>query len=189
MSFRMAVVLLGVVALPIAAQQQAGAPKGPSSVKRPSAAKIASALSAGPAEITSKATIAEIGEDGKLVTIREGTNGWLCMPDDPNTPKPDPVCADKMWQQFFQAWMSKKPPKVSQVGIAYMLMGSSDASNTDPFAMKPAAGADWVVTGPHTMVLLPDGKQLDSYPADPKSGGPFIMFKGTPYAHLMVPAH
>ena len=39
------------------------------------------------------------------------------------------------------------------------------------------------------MIVVPDAKQLDSYPADSKSGGPFVMFKGTPYAHLMVPAH
>ena len=151
--------------------------------------KIASATSAGPKNITAGATIAEIGADGKLVTLRAGTNGWLCLPDDPNTPKPDPICADKMWQQWFEAWMAKKPPMVKQVGIAYMLMGSSDASNTDPFAKQPAAGQDWVVVGAHTMVLLPDPKQLDSYPSDPKANGPFVMFKGTPYAHLMVPSH
>jgi hypothetical protein len=188
MSLRIAVLLLGVVALPVAAQQQAGAPRGPAVPKAANAVKIASAMSAAPVEISGKASVAEVGADGKLVMLREGTNGWLCLPDDPSTPKPDPICADKMWQQWFQAWMAKKPPAVTQVGIAYMLMGSSDASNTDPFATKPAAGADWVVVGPHTMVLLPDPKQLDSYPTDRKSGGPFVMFKGTPYAHLMVPS-
>jgi len=38
------------------------------------------------------------------------------------------------------------------------------------------------------MVVVPDPKQLDSYPSDPRGNGPFVMFKGTPYAHLMVPA-
>jgi hypothetical protein len=28
---------------------------------------------------------------------------------------------------------------------------------------------------------------LDAFPTDPKSGGPWVMWKGTPYAHLMVP--
>jgi hypothetical protein len=37
------------------------------------------------------------------------------------------------------------------------------------------------------MVLFPDPKILDSYPTDPKMGGPSVMWKGTPYAHLMVP--
>jgi hypothetical protein len=37
------------------------------------------------------------------------------------------------------------------------------------------------------MLLLPDPALLDSYPTDPKNGGPYVMWKGTPYAHLMVP--
>jgi hypothetical protein len=188
MRCRSSVALLFVAALPLGAQQQAGAAK-----RAPAApgvaAKIASAMSAAPKRIASDATIADVGADGKVVTLRAGTNGWMCFPDKPDTPKPDPICADKMWQQWFQAWMEKKPPMVKQVGIAYMLAGGSDASNTDPYAMKPAAGTEWVNTPAHTMVLLPDPKQLDSYSADPKSKGPFVMFKGTPYAHLMVPAH
>jgi len=195
MSLKLGVALLILAALPLGAQEQAGTAKAAPAGKRTapaagtSAAKIASAMSAAPSRIASAATIAEIGADGKIVTLRAGTNGFTCFPDDPHTPTPDPICADKMWAQWYDAWMAKKPPAIKQVGIAYMLQGAADASNTDPFAMKPAAGADWVITPAHTMVIVPDPKQLDSYPSDPKSGGPFVMFKGTPYAHLMVPAH
>jgi len=189
MSLKMGVVLLVIAALPLGAQEQAGKAKAAPAAKGNAAAKIASAMSAAPSRIASAATIAEISADGKIVTLRAGTNGFTCFPDDPHTPAPDPICADKAWGQWFEAWMAKKPPMIKQVGIAYMLMGSSDASNTDPFAMKPAAGQSWVVTPAHTMVIVPDPKQLDAYPSDPKSGGPFVMFKGTPYAHLMVPAH
>jgi hypothetical protein len=189
MSYKLALLVLIVAAGPLAAQEQAGMAKGRPSPHASAAAKIASAMSAGPKHIASAATIAEIGADGKVATLRAGTNGWTCFPDNPGTPKPDPICADKMWQQWFQAWMEKKPPMVKQVGIAYMLAGGSDASNSDPYAMKPAAGAEWINTPSHTMVLLPDPKQLDSYSSDPRSVGPFVMFKGTPYAHLMVQSH
>ena len=37
------------------------------------------------------------------------------------------------------------------------------------------------------MVLPSDPKQLDAMTDDPKSGGPWVMWKGTPYAHIMVP--
>ena len=188
MSLRLAFLIVAVAAVPAAAQQQSGAPKSPAAGSAEKAAKIASATSAAPASISAKATIADIGADGKMITLRAGTNGWVCLPDNPGTPKPDPMCADKAWQEWMQAWMAKKTPAPKQIGIAYMLAGGSDASNSDPFASKPAAGADWVNTSAHTMVLLPDPKQLDSYPSDPKSVGPFVMFKGTPYAHLMVPA-
>ena len=28
---------------------------------------------------------------------------------------------------------------------------------------------------------------LEAFPTDPDNGGPYVMWKGTPYAHLMVP--
>ena len=151
------------------------------------AAKIASARSAAPAAISANATIAEMTPDGKMTTLVKGTNGWLCLPDDPWSPGADPMCVDKVWQQWFAGYTTHKPPAVTQVGIAYMLAGGADASNTDPFAEKPAAGQNWIMTPPHTMVVLPDPKLLDSYSATPSASTPYVMWKGTPYAHLMVP--
>ena len=37
------------------------------------------------------------------------------------------------------------------------------------------------------MLLLPDARALDGLSTDPTSGEPFVMWKGTPYAHLMIP--
>ena len=54
--------------------------------------------------------------------------------------------------------------------------------------MAPTADNQWVVSPPHMMVLYQDPKMLDAYPTDPMSGGPWAMWKGTPYAHVMVPA-
>jgi hypothetical protein len=60
--------------------------------------------------------------------------------------------------------------------------------DTDPFASQPPAGAQWVTSPPHLMIF-PTGK-LDPtvFSSDPRSGGPWIMWGGTPYEHLMVPA-
>jgi hypothetical protein len=149
--------------------------------------KIASATSAAPPEIASQAQVMAADASGTMVELRPGTNGWLCMPDIPDTPGTDPMCADATWQQWLGAYMSKSTPQVSSVGIAYMLQGGSDASNTDPFATQPAQGQDWVDSGAHVMVLPPNVAMLDAFPTDPLSGGPFVMWKGTPYAHLMVP--
>jgi hypothetical protein len=99
----------------------------------------------------------------------------------------DPMCLDKTWQAWADAWSKKVQPKVEGSGIAYMLRGDKGASNTDPFATGPKADNAWVVAPPHIMVLYADLKLLDAYPTDPKSGGPWVMWKGTPYAHLMVP--
>ncbi len=83
--------------------------------------------------------------------------------------------------------MSKTEPKVSATGIGYMLRGDRGASNTDPFATSATASNQWVISPPHIMVLYQDLKLLDAYPTDPKTGGPWVMWKGTPYAHVMVP--
>jgi hypothetical protein len=149
--------------------------------------KIASATSAAPPEISSQASVMEMDANGNMVELRPGTNGWLCMPDIATTPGTDPMCADGVWQQWFGAYFAKTTPQISGVGIAYMLQGGSDASNTDPFATAPAQGQDWVDSGAHVMVIPPDVAMLDSFPTDPLAGGPFVMWKGTPYAHLMVP--
>jgi hypothetical protein len=164
---------------------------GPS--KMTDAQKIASAMSAAPATIAKGATIMDWPADpnGKPRQLRAGTNGWVCFPTSPEEFKgaavDDPMCFDKQWQGWADAWMSKKPPVVTGTGIAYMLKGDKGGSNTDPFATGPTATNQWVVSPPHIMVLYQDLKLLDAFPTDPKSGGPWVMWKGTPYAHLMVP--
>jgi type IV pilus biogenesis protein CpaD/CtpE len=45
-----------------------------------------------------------------------------------------------------------------------------------------------VVTGPHIMVLPADPKAVAAVSTDYRTGQPFQMWKGTPYAHIMVPA-
>lgn len=151
--------------------------------------KIQDAMSAAPAAIASAATIMDWPStpDGKMTQLRAGTNGWTCMPDDPGTPSDDPVCGDSASFAWYGFWMQHKPPRTTTVALAYMLQGATDASNTDPFKTKPDSGQPWVTTGPHVMVFVPDVKALRGMSSDWKSGGPYIMWAGTPYAHLMLP--
>jgi hypothetical protein len=83
--------------------------------------------------------------------------------------------------------MSKGNPPKDKMGFGYMLMGGSDASNTDPFAKTPNSADKWVDTGPHVMILN-IGDRFAGYPmtAD-NTKRPYVMFPGTPYAHLMIP--
>jgi len=79
----------------------------------------------------------------------------------------DSMCLDKEWQAWGDAWMNKKdPPKPKTVGVAYMLKGDKGASNTDPYATKPTADNQWVVSGPHIMLLPTEVSQLDAYPTE-----------------------
>ena len=179
-----------VVGLAACAKEQpkvaAAPPAGPA--KGTPEWKIQNAMSAAPTVIGSAATIMDLpGSDGKMTQLKAGTNGWTCTPDDPNTPGNDPVCADAGFMDWFGAWMQHKAPHLTAPALAYMLQGASDASNTDPFKMKPDSGQPWVITGPHIMVAVPDARSLSKFSTDWKSGGPYVMFAGTPYAHLMVP--
>jgi hypothetical protein len=89
--------------------------------------------------------------------------------------------------QWFDAFMSGTEPNITSPGVAYMLQGGSDASNTDPLAMKPPKGEEWLNTGPHIMLLVPGKVDASRYPTEPHSGEPWLMWAGTPYGHLMVP--
>lgn len=151
--------------------------------------KIQNAMSAAVPAISKDATVLDWPqkEGEELAELRKGTNDWTCLPDFPGSPGNDPICADKSGVQWFGAYLAHKEPKLTQAGIGYMLQGGSDASNTDPFATKPAAGEDWNTAPAHVMVF-PVGKLDQSlYGTDNKSGKSWIMYAGTPYEHLMIP--
>jgi hypothetical protein len=152
-------------------------------------AKIENAMSAAPAALAENATILDIELDdaGKFVVLREGSNGWFCQPDAPGTPGPDPICLDQTWLDWVYAFVAGEEPNVTVPGLAYMLQGGSDASNTDPFATEPAEGNEWMSSPPHVMLLLPEDLAESGFSSDYQTGGPWIMWAGTPYEHLMMP--
>ena len=152
-------------------------------------AKIQSAMSAAPNSIAKDARIVDYPEKAgqPLIELREGTNGWACFPDWQATPGKDPMCFDKMWIQWFEAINTATDPNINQPGIAYMLQGGSDASNTDPFAMKPKEGQAWVSTPPHIMLIVPGKLDESLFSTDHHSGEPWVMYAGTPYEHVMIP--
>jgi len=151
---------------------------------------IASAMKAAPSSVAKDATIVAMDAQG-MRTLRKGGNAFTCMPDNPGTPGPDPMCADRNAMEWISAWVGHKQPQSGKVGFMYMLAGGTDASNTDPYAKKPDGSNHWVKTGPHIMVVGGDAAFYDGYPksADPDTSQPYVMWAGTPYQHLMAPVH
>ena len=86
-----------------------------------------------------------------------------------------------------QAVAAKGDFQTDQLGTSYMLQGDAHVSNTNPFATDPKNGDVWVQEGPHLMVIVPDRKLLAGVSDDPYNGGPYVMWKDTPYVHIMVP--
>jgi hypothetical protein len=148
-------------------------------------ALIKDALSAAPPAIAKTATVM----DGDGTVLKKGSGAYTCYPTLPplRGKGHEPMCLDKVWMEWHHAWMERKDFKPKALGIAYMLAGDSGRSNIDPFAEKPTKDNQWVVEGPHVMVIVPDSALLDTLPTDPNNGGAYVMLKGTPYAHIMVP--
>jgi len=152
--------------------------------------KIANAMSAAPAAVSANATILDwpAKEGDAPPVLRKGTNGWSCLADMPDTEGNDPMCLDGPWMKWVEAYLSKTTPMVGSVGIGYMIApGGAKASNSDPYAMKATSDNQWAHHPPHMMIVVPDLKSLDGISTDPANGGPYVMFKGTPYAHIMAP--
>jgi hypothetical protein len=153
------------------------------------AAKIANAMNAAPSAISANATILDnaLDDAGAFVVLRDGSNDWSCFPDFPASPGNDPQCLDQTWLDWLYAFFAGEEPNVTVPGLAYMLQGGSDPSNTDPLATEPAAGEEWVSSLPHVMLLLPGELDQSLFSTDHHAGGPFIMWAGTPYEHIMMP--
>ncbi len=141
---------------------------------------IAKAESAAPAAISKGATIMYRGE-----TLRKGSNGWVCMPEtlpDDNAP----MCNDEVWMNMMQAVGTKAPFSTEKMGLSYMLQGDGGVSNSTPYHANHSQADDFIKEGPHLMLILPK-KMLRGMSDDHTSGAPYVMWKDTPYAHIMIP--
>lgn len=151
-------------------------------------ALVESARTAAPEAVSAQARIVSLEADGSMRVLQEGTNGFTCIPDNPATPGPDPMCGDANAWGWVEAWVQHAEPPQGKVGFMYMLAGGTDASNTDPYAQQPSEGDHWISTGPHVMIVGAN-EMMAGYPrdADPDTSIPYVMWADTPYAHLMIP--
>ncbi|MBT8095923.1 MAG: hypothetical protein KJO19_02745 [Woeseia sp.] len=148
------------------------------------ASKIARAMSAAPASISAEATIIDV--DGTV--LREGSNGWTCLPGVPLIPGDmHPMCNDETWTRWLNAAAAGEPFSTDVVGYSYMLQGDALVHNHDPGATQPDDSGHWVQEGPHLMLLMPSSASLSGMNNDPNVAGPYVMWGETPMRHVMVP--
>lgn len=148
-------------------------------------ALVAEALSAAPDFIAEGATV----HNWQHQTLKKGSNGWVCLPTMPEMAargESCPMCVDSTWHGFFVALQKGVAPKTGKAGISYMLAGDCTVSNLGP-AHELSPENQLIKEGPHMMVLFPAHDAYQDFPTDPQAGGPYVMWKDTPYVHLMVP--
>ncbi|MFT5865943.1 MAG: hypothetical protein ACI9PY_003697 [Ascidiaceihabitans sp.] len=146
--------------------------------------KIARAITAAPSDITNEATIMDV--DGTI--LRAGTNGWVCIPGVGLIPgDTHPMCNDPVWMKWMAAMASGSAFTTDVIGVSYMMAGDPMLNVDNPMATDPNDGGVWRQEGAHVMLLFPDMDVLADLSRDPFSGGPYIMWGGTPMEHVILP--
>ena len=129
--------------------------------------------------------------------LREGSNGWTCLPfiampkmGFKTKNEAAPACADQNAMAWASAYLSQTEPKLENDGWIWMLHGDTGFDNFRPFSEgdeKNTDPKDWIYSGAHLMLMPKDPNSLGSQTTDFTTGAPYVMMKGTPYVHLMIP--
>jgi hypothetical protein len=146
-------------------------------------AKIARAMSAGPTEVARSARIVDSDSSGKTVVLREGNNGFTCMPGNPKVIGDPAMCADAASMQWSADFKAHKPKPTNTVpGITWMLAGATQRSDSDPYDKTSPP----ITVPPHWMIMWPFDPKATGLPVTHRDTGAYIMWSGSPYAHLHV---
>lgn len=162
------------------------------------ATQIAGAVLAAPEDRRAGAAVLGYDPQGKLVTLRAGTNDLVCLADDPAAEGYNVACYHKDLEPFMargreltaqgvkgkaredlrykevEAGTLKMPREPRTL---YVLTGTSFDAATSTVT-KPYLR--WVVYTPYA---TPESTGLST---SPSTGGPWLMFPGTPGAHIMI---
>ena len=186
---RWGLVLALVAAPPTATAQLSRVP--------PAAEQIAAAVLPLPADMRAAASVLGYGADGKLVALRGGTNRMICLARDPSSEQFHVACYHDSMEPFMARGRELRArgingPQVDSVrfteaksgalklpdhpAVLYSLTGGSFDAKT---ATAPGARGLYVVYVPYATTVS------TGLSDKPQAGGPWIMFPGTPKAHIM----
>jgi len=198
MRFSMIAVCASSLALPLQlAAQSAAATPGPVLTAEQ---QITAAVSAAPAEFRDAATVLGYNDSRKLVTLREGKGDMVCLADDPNDAQRFHVaCYHKALEPFMARGRSLRAEGVqgeqvdtvrfkeikagslrmpSQPSSLYTLTGPPTSFDA---ATGKITGARWLY-----VVYIPGATAASTGLTEKAAPGvPWIMFPGTPKAHIM----
>jgi hypothetical protein len=130
-------------------------------------------------------------DDDGVSVLREGTNGWTVLPGNPREPSgPDGTwhLPTRRLPSWIEGLLADEKPTPKRDSILYMLNGDMGDDNTKPGVLEESeAGVNWIVSGPHVMLMPKDTTSLAAYSTDFSAGDPYVMWEGSDYAHVMVP--
>lgn len=158
--------------------------------------QIRVAVLAAPEEMQAGATVQGWDASGTFTTLRDGTNELVCMAPDPDADAFEVSCHHRGLEAFFARgrelsaqgvtgnertrtrWQEHEAGKlpIPYGSVNYILTGSgydaADNTVVDPYLR-------WTIYTPGATV---ESTGLSTQP----TGGPWLMFAGTPGAHIMI---
>ena len=161
------------------------------------AKQIAAAISAAPEELRAGAGVWGYDNSKKLVKLREGTNDMVCLANNPDGEKFHVACYHKLLEPFMARGrelraQGVKDPQVDTVRFKEITTGKLKMPST-PSALYTLNGGSFddatsKVTGAKWLyvVYIPGATEKSTGITEkPAPGVPWIMYPGTPKAHIM----
>ena len=165
----------------------------------PAAEQIVAAVLPLPGELRDGATVLGYNADVKLVTLRAGNGDMICLASDPTADRFHVACYHRAMEPFMARGRALrgrgvKGSAVDSVRFAEVQAGTLKMP-TQPaalYSLTGPAGSFDPATGaargarPLYVIYIPFATEASTgIPATPARGVPWIMFPGTPKAHIM----
>lgn len=168
--------------------------------EKPDARQIADALSPLPEPMREGATVMGYGAGG-LRVLREGTNGMICLADDPAREGFHTACYHASLEPFMARGRALRAEGVgAEAADSTRLAELTDGRLAPPAAggalyslfhdddaFDPAAGETTGLTGLYVIYLPYATEASTGISATPSRERPWLMYPGKPTAHVMIP--
>jgi hypothetical protein len=165
----------------------------------PADVQIAGAVQAAPADQRATATVIGFDAQGTPTTLRQGTGTLVCLADDPKDTAFSVACYHKDLEPFMargralaaEGTKGRGPaddPRYKEIAAGTLAMPSVPTLLTIVQGSSFDAAAGTVADSYTRWVIYTPGATSEStgLPTTPGPGAPWLMFPGTPGAHIMI---
>lgn len=151
---------------------------------------VAQAVMPLPAHLREGASVVKF-DGGKRFVLREGDNGLICQPDDPDTPGFAIWCYPKTHDAYARRWYQLEAEGRERAEVDSIIAAEIDSGELE----WPNAAVNYNLRGdipdnaaPLTVVYLPfaTGSSV-GITEEQNSDRPWLMLPGTAFAHIMIP--
>ena len=158
--------------------------------------QIAQALVAGPADKAEGARILGYATDGSVVELRPGSNDFICLASNPARERFSSACYHASLEPYFARGRELDAEGASRED-RYRIRYEEMEAGTLPMPVMSATqyifDGTWdsetrTAAGQVRWVIYIPGATTEStgLSLQPQEGGPWLMFPGTPGAHIMI---